>query len=502
MTAAAPGGGGAGLGFSASLLGPRRAHRRGRLSLGSWPSGFTLSNTVDINMEAARGASPGDPEGSRSAPLGRAEEGRPRAATGQGTENAPATAPAEQLRAGPRPSPATDRLRRSFWWWGRAAFALGAAYLLWQLLLIARSVVEAVLGIILMTAVAAVIAVVFAPVVDALTARARMPRTVATLLIILALLAAVGGLALLIVNPLVTEGQHLASQLPVLQQRVDALRSWLDQRGIHVGTLNLKSLVTTVFGGGSQQATRGVLIGAITGTFAVIVDTVVVLVASFWFLRDGRLLRRTLTESLPVGWRSQLDFGFNAFAVVIGGYVRGQLLIALMIGVMAGVGSAVIGVPFPLVVAVAAGVFELIPLIGPFVGGAVAGLLALTVSPALLVEVVAVFLVIHFIEGYLVSPRLQGRYVRLHPVIAFLALFTGIEVAGFLGALIAVPLASFAAVIARAFIGDVRAERPELFVRTRASTSLQERRRRELLQRYRIRYREALRRLLRRPQGR
>jgi predicted PurR-regulated permease PerM len=490
------------MGVAASLLGPGRPRRRGRLSRGTGLCVSILSDTVDITMEAARGASPGDPEGSRSAQLRRAEEGRPRATSGRDAENLPAATPSGRPGDGPRPSPAADHLRRSFWWWGRAAFALAAAYLLWQVLLIARSVVQAVLGIILMTAVAVVIAVVFAPVVDALTARARIPRTVATLLIILALLAAVGGLVLLIVNPLVAEGQHLASQLPILQHRLDALRSWLVQRGIQVGTFNLKSLVTSVFGGGSQQATGGILIGAITGTFAVIVDTVVVLVASFWFLRDGRLLRRAITESLPVGWRSQLDFGCNAFAVVIGGYVRGQLLMALMIGAMAGVGSAVIGVPFPLVVAVAAGVFELIPLVGPFVGGAVAGLLALTVSPALVVEVVAVFLVIHFIEGYLVAPRLQGRYVRLHPVIAFLALFTGIEVAGFLGALIAVPLASFAAVMARAFIGDVRAERPELFVRAGASTAPQERRRRELLQRYRIRYRETLRRLLRRRRQR
>jgi predicted PurR-regulated permease PerM len=387
-----------------------------------------------------------------------------------------------------------DRLQRSFWWWGRVAFALAAAYLLWQVLLIARSVIDAVLAIVLMTAIAAVIAVVCAPAVDALTARARLPRTVATLLVLLGMLAAVAGLVLLVVNPLIAEGQRLAADLPVLQARLNALRTWLLQRGIEVGSFDLQSLVSTFFGN-SQQA-RGLLITALTGTLSAIVDLVVVLVAAFWFLRDGRLLRRSLVNSLPTGWRPHLNFGFDAFAVVIGGYVRGQLVLALMVGVMAGVGTWLLGVPFPLVVAVAAGVFELIPLVGPFVGGAVAVLLALTVSPLLVIQVIAAFLVIHFIEGYLVAPRLQGRHVRLHPVVAFLALFTGIEAAGFLGALIAVPIASFAAMVVRAIIGDVRVERPELFaLGAGASTAAHERRHREMLQRYRVRYREALRRL-------
>jgi predicted PurR-regulated permease PerM len=456
-------------------------------------------------MEAARGGAPGGSQRSSSARHAGGEErprdGRPRPEVRR-RDDAPGTAPGESP-APPGTAPAADPLRHSFWWWGRAAFALAAAYLLWQVLLIAKGVGSAVLAIVLMTALAAVIAVVFAPAVDALTSRARIPRTLASLIVILGLLAVVGGLVVLVVNPLITEGQHLGAQLPVLQGRLDALRSWLRQRGIQVGSFNLHDLVTGFFGGGSQQAARGVLLSAITGTLSALVDMVVVLVAAFWFLRDGRLLRRQLIDSLPAAWRPHLEFGFNAFAVVIGGYVRGQLVMALMIGVMAFAGSAALGVPFPLVVGVAAGVFELIPLVGPFVGGAVAALLALTVSPLLVFEVIAVFLVIHFVEGYLVAPRLQGRYVRLHPVVAFLALFTGIEVSGFLGALIAVPLASFVAVIVRAFIGDLRAERPELFAVALASAAgSQERRRRELLQRYRVRYREALRRLTRRLRGR
>jgi len=153
------------------------------------------------------------------------------------------------------------------------------------------------------------------------------------------------------------------------------------------------------------------------------------------------------------------------------------------------------------VVAVAAGVFELIPLVGPFVGFGVAALLALTVNPLMVVEVAALFLAIHVIEGYLVAPRLQGRFVRIHPLVAFLALFAGVEVGGFLGALVAVPMASLLALLLRSAIGDVRALHPELFAgdgRPDGATAL--RRTRELRQ-YRLLPRHPLQVLRRRLRG-
>src|SRR5207302_638933 len=82
----------------------------------------------------------------------------------------------------------------------------------------------------------------------------------------------------------------------------------------------------------------------------------------------------------------------------------------------------------------AAGIFELVPLVGPFLGGAVAILLAFTISPVLALGALILFLGIHVVEGYVLAPRIQARFVRLHPLIALLALIAGIEVAGFLRA--------------------------------------------------------------------
>lgn len=401
----------------------------------------------------------------------------------------PARIPEPDPARGPQPPAGRPRrdLQDSFWWWGRVAFGLAAAFLAWQLLLIAQDVVGGILDIFLLAVFAAVVALLCAPVVDLLTRRARLPRTLAVLLVLAALVAVVAGIGALISGPVIAEAKALPKELPKLQLRLDDIQRFLNQHGIQVGTLNLARLANGFFAG-SPAAVGRIVIQAITVTFSVIVDIVIILVAAFWFLRDHQRLRRLALDSLPARWQAQVDFGFTAFTVVVGGYFRAQVTMALLIGTLAGIGSWLIGVPFPLVVALAAGVFELIPLVGPFVGAGVAALLALTVSPLLVVEVLAVFAVIHIIESYIVAPSLQGRFVRLHPLVSFLALFAGIEVGGFLGGVVAVPITSLVVVFARSAIGDIRERRPELFDSRRVAeeTVARRQRRRLLLREYRL----------------
>jgi len=189
-------------------------------------------------------------------------------------------------------------------------------------------------------------------------------------------------------------------------------------------------------------------------------------------------LRSGLLGFLPAHWRVETEFGIDAVVAVFGGYIRGQLILAALVGVLALSWCVLLGVPFPLLVVVAAGVFELIPLAGPFVGGAIALLFALTRTPGLALETLALFVVIHAIEGYVVSPRVQGRFVRLHPLVSLLALIAGVYAGGFLGAFLAVPVASLVAVVVRAHVSDLRHREPELFAMSPDDRQAAERRRR------------------------
>jgi predicted PurR-regulated permease PerM len=371
------------------------------------------------------------------------------------------------------------RLRRSTWWWVRTAAIAATAVLLYQLLVIAGSVARGVLTVILYVIFGAVVAFVAGPAVDAMVRWLRLPRTLAILIALIGGLALIGLLVYLVAGPVVTEARALAGEVPQFiaraQSQLSQLGDVLKKHGLPVSGLDIGASDHTI-----ASNLSNLLLSSLTGTLSALVDVAIVFVVAFWLLKDGDKLRAGLIHLIPVRARGNTEFALDAVGVVIGGYVRAQLLLALIIGCLAGVGCAVIGVPFPLVVALAAGIFELVPIVGPFVGGAVALLLAATVSVLLAVATLVLFLGIHILEGYVLAPRIQARFVQLHPLIALLALFAGVEVAGFLGALFAVPAASLVAVYARAAIGDIRASRPDLYAARRPDAP-RDRRRQRLL---------------------
>ncbi|MGA7172951.1 MAG: AI-2E family transporter [Candidatus Dormiibacterota bacterium] len=383
----------------------------------------------------------------------------PAAAKAPVPKTPPATPPLSEAPAAPTPGgvpPAT-------WGWVRAAAITVTVFVAYQLLLVLAGWLTTILTVILALVLALAITFIADPVVGLLQRRANFPPTLAVLTTLVVGLLFVGGVLYIVGGPLVGEARGLADQIPHLLHRANTeithVRAQLSKHGIQVagGGVIPKNLTSYIPGA------TDILLHGLSSTVTVLVDVFVGLVISFWLLKDGRMLRRQLQELLPGRMRSELSFGFDAFSVVVGGYVRAQLLMALLVAILAGVGTAILGVPFPLVIAVATFIFELIPLVGPFAGGAVALLLALTKSPELALFTLILFLAIHIIEGYLLAPRIQAKFVRLHPLIALLALFGGIEAAGFLGALLAVPVASLGAVFLRAGVLDWRHNRPDLF---------------------------------------
>lgn len=375
-------------------------------------------------------------------------------------------------------------LRASAWWWVRTAAVLLTLVLAIQLLTAVQTVLGSVLTVVLYVLFGAVIAFLAGPVVALLEERARMPRTPAILLVLLVGVGVVVGLGYLIASPIADEASQLGRQMPTLLRNANGIVTQLRQQlASHGIQLNGNGISGTLAGDLSARV-AGALIHVVYSTVTVLLDILVTLVVAFWMLKDGEALRAGIVRLLPGRARSHADFAFDAFGVVVGGYVRGQLLMALILGALAGAGCYLIGVPFPLVVAVAAATFELVPLVGAFAGGLVAILLALTKSPLEALWAALLFIGIHIVEGYLLAPRIQARFVRLHPLVTLLALFAGIEIGGFLGALVAVPLASLCAVFVRAFMSDARVSRPDLFAERRDRRA--ETRRRRLLSEFRL----------------
>ena len=164
-------------------------------------------------------------------------------------------------------------------------------------------------------------------------------------------------------------------------------------------------------------------------------------VVAFYVLLDLPTLRRKATELIPDRHRAETAHVANQLGHAIGGFLRGQVLVALIVGVMTSFGFWLVGLPFWLLIGMIAGLLNIIPFVGPWVGGTLGVLVALATTDlqtALWTGLVA--LIVQQIDNHFVSPTVLRATVRLHPALIILGLIAGASLGGFWGVVLTVPL--------------------------------------------------------------
>ncbi len=297
---------------------------------------------------------------------------------------------------------------------------------------------------IIVLVMACVLAYALYPAVEML--RRWLPHWLAILLVYLALFAVVGGFGYLLVSTAVTELKDHLKQIQnafspdgtmglVIQQ--------LEAAGVSRGQIDAFSATLT----GALGSTAKDLPDALGRFFNGLLDTVLVVVVSVYLLIDGERLAHWANTGTPRRYRPQVQALLAGLQRVVGGYIRGQLSMALLIGVLVGVGMFALHVPFAPLLGLLAFVLEFVPIIGTLISGAICVLIALTQGWLLGLVVLAYFVVVHVIEGDVVGPRIVGQAVGLHPVVSIIALAAGAERFHVWGALFAAPLAGLLQVI-------------------------------------------------------
>lgn len=296
-----------------------------------------------------------------------------------------------------------------------------------------------VIRAILILIVAALLAYALMPAVVFLTR--WVPRWVALIVVYLAFMSVIGALSYLIVATAAQQIAALGHQVAVLMTPehggASPLVQQLEQLGIP------RAQIDSAFAQISAQSKvlAAGLVPFLEGFFNGVLDAVLVTVLSIYLLVDGERLIHWLRTSAPIKHRPRVTFVIEAFQRVVGGYIRGQLILCTLIGVLVGLGMAVLGVPYAVLLGVLAFILEFIPIIGVLVSGAACVLLALTQGWLLAVLVLAYFVFVHIIEGDVVGPRIVGKAVGVHPAVSIVALVAGGELFGIWGALFASPIA-------------------------------------------------------------
>jgi len=341
----------------------------------------------------------------------------------------------------PTPRPTGQAERRAF-----VALLIAGLVVLW----LARAVIGPFV-------VSAVLAYAFSPLVWAGQRRTGLPRVAIVAigyLITIALLAVVG---YLIAGQAASEFQALVAAGP--NAIADTLRQLIGSDTVTLGSqaIPVEAIAREIqlrLAGLLSSPTEALHLAAVIGE--TVLQAILVLIVTFYFLVDGHHFRDWLVAVLPGDHRTRTITILDRIHQVLGKWLRGQLLlVALVAGVVYIILGPVLHVPYALAIGVVTGVLEIIPLVGPLIATAIAATDAFASGgPTLAGIVVLAFFVVRQVEDQVVMPVVIGRAVHLHPVVTIFAVLVGLSTFGVLGGLLGVPVAAAINVIFRELYGD------------------------------------------------
>jgi len=310
--------------------------------------------------------------------------------------------------------------------------------------------------VLLLFVVAAVIALILNPLV-ALVQRARVPRTAGVIVVYLAFFTVLPFLGFLAAGPMSDQATSFAGDVPALVDNASALlddvQTFFDDKGVNVqikgeGDSALSSLQDQIVKGSGEivSLTGELFVRFVELSFYVILVVVLSIYMLIYAPRIGGLVRSVM----PPGDGTPQDDYPTRVQRAVSDYVRGQLLFSLIMGLSAGVSLWIFGIagifPDGQTYAFAFGLFfglmELVPYVGPVLGALPPLLVALVQDPLTALWVGLLFVALQQLEGHVVAPNVFGRALRLNPLLVILALLLGGQIYGFVGALVALPIAA------------------------------------------------------------
>lgn len=308
-----------------------------------------------------------------------------------------------------------------------------------------------VVDVVVLLLAALLLAAALGPLVDRLESH-HVPRTVSVLTIYAIMLAVLSLAIVLIIPPVAGEVRDIAQAFPLLYSRLTA---WLGGLNLAVGTeggngtLNgtLQDLSPAV-----SVATRGVF-SIVAGVFGGLVSFLLVLVMTFYLVVDEAAIKQTVAIA-PPRHRTYLTGLINRLQARMGVWLRAQLILMGIIGLLTYTVLTAIGMPYALVLALIAGLLEFIPYLGPLLSAVPGVFLAYAVSPTMAIVVAGVYYGIQLLENNVIVPKVMEKALGLSPIISIVVFLVGAKLAGFAGVFLAIPIATAAMVVAQDLLAN------------------------------------------------
>lgn len=275
----------------------------------------------------------------------------------------------------------------------------------------------------------------------------RVPRAAAIAMVYVVVIAAIVGLVLIIVPVVQSQFDTFQEGFP---QTVNELRE--DWRGSSNGLLSgpgvgvLDSISELLDEPAGEIEVTGqtaeTAIPILTRVGGGIVSVITALVVTFYYLLEKKLIRRLVIEQVSPSHQDHVDRLWTSVEQKTGGWLRGQLMLCLIIGTIATTAYGIIGLSFWPLLGLWAGITEIIPIVGPWIGGVPAVIVALTEGPETAIIVGLIIVGMQSLENWFLVPRVMRGAVGLTPMTVFVAILAGTELMGVVGAILAIPIAA------------------------------------------------------------
>lgn len=279
-----------------------------------------------------------------------------------------------------------------------------------------------------------------APLVDYLTDK-KLPRVAATFCAYILLFSIFTLIMLVVIPSLVDAFQEISSELP---QYIDATKKYAASlqekyRGLRL-LLEREELTDWIFQGIRAAAGKGAqsIVMVPSGMFLFILS----LIVSFYLLKDAKKIRSALINYIPKEYQKKVSEFLTDVDKIVGGYIRGQLIIGAVVGTSVGIGLFLLRIKYAFVLGIVAGVFNVVPYLGTVIAITPALLLGLIKDPFsawTFLWVILLFIGVSQVEMYFLAPRILAREVKLHPVAIIFAIVVGGAALGIMGVLLAIP---------------------------------------------------------------
>lgn len=291
------------------------------------------------------------------------------------------------------------------------------------------------------------------PIVQKLAERGVLPW-ISILVSYVALLGVIAGIAIILVPTLFSSTKNLLDSQTVILMNVE--NTVMQIQTLLLNGVTQAPLVRAAelqrqlaeFQTGFQARVEEILLNSVI----VASEALILFVMAFYWLTERDHLEELILKMLRLKDRERFISIFGEIENTLGAFVRGQLILAVTLGVLAFVALSLLGVRSALPLAMFAAVAELIPMIGPFLGAAPAILIALLDSPQQALFVTLAFVIIQQIEAQILVPKVMERQVNMSPLLVLLAITAGYILGGIGGALVAIPLAAALKIIVREFL--------------------------------------------------